>query len=334
MTDAAKVLLISPRFFGYELDIAQAFERRGFAVEFIDERPSNSAAMKALFRVQPKALARSVDRYYRRLRVGQRDDYALVLVIKGEVVPAWFLDDVARRSPRAKFVFYTFDSVANSPHAASLMPLFEHRFSFEEHAGGDGGFVLKHLFYVPEFRPVGTSEPRRHDLAFIGTLHSGRYRFVKRVVAGFSRSFTYFYSQARWFFAIKRVTDARFREVPPADVHYAKLDRSTVAEIFRNSLAVLDMQHEQQRGLTMRSFEVLASGSYLVTTNEAAATGPLGATGRVIVMSPEPSPVEISQLSETLRALPIPTGPPAGFEQYSVDAWVQDFVDIAEERAR
>ena len=328
MTAPSRALLISPRFFGYELDIAHAFERHGFAVDFIDERPSNTAMMKALFRLRTQALARSVDRYFGRLIRDLHDDYSLVLVVKGEVVPAWFLDEVRRRSPGAVFVFYTFDSLANSPHAESLMPLFEHRYSFEAEPT-DSGFIVKHLFYAPEFRALGHSAPRRYELAFVGTLHSGRYRFVKRLEAEFSKTFSYFYSQARWFFELKRLTDARFREVDRGAVRYDRLDRASVAEVFRNALAVLDMQHEQQTGLTMRSFEVVASGAYLVTTNAAAAEGPLAQTGRVIVMPADPSPAEVHELVQTLSSRPIPSAAPEGFERYSVDAWVQEFVDLA-----
>lgn len=322
------MLLISPRFFGYERDIASAFERKGLRVDFVDERPSNGAFIKAMFRVRPGLLRRSVDRYYRRtlerLAHDYDYDYDLVLVVKGEVVPRWFLERVRELAPRAVFAFYTFDSLANSPHARSLKPVFEHRYSFQVEAH-DPDLRLKHLFYGPEFRPVATADPRRYDVAFVGTLHSDRYRFVKRVLAGFHSPFVYFYSQARWFFVVKRLVDARLRGVDGADVHFDKLDRASVADVFRNALAVLDMQHDQQSGLTMRSFEVLASGAYLVTTNPAASAL---AGERAIVVPATPSEQEVQALVDRLSALPVPTGAPAGFERHAVGAWVEEFVEL------
>jgi spore maturation protein CgeB len=210
------------------------------------------------------------------------------------------------------------------------MPLFLHRYSFQLEAN-DAGLRLKHLFYGPEFRPLGSSDARRYDVAFVGTLHSDRYRFVKRVLAGFGSAFVYFYSQARWFFLLKRMTDPRLRDVDSADVHFEKLDRASVAAAFRNSLAVLDMQHDQQSGLTMRSFEVLASGAYLVTTNPAASAL---SRERAIVVSAEPTDHEVADLVDRLRTLPVPTAAPEGFEQHSVDAWVEEFIQLIARGAR
>lgn len=327
---AGRMLLISPRFFGYERDIADAFERKGLSVDFVDERPTNNTVAKAVFRMRPGLLGRSIDRHYRRTLGRLSGDYDLVLVIKGEVVPAWFLDRVRALAPEAVFAFYTFDSLANSPHARSLMPLFHHRYSFQAEAE-DPGFRLKHLFYGPEFRPLGTPDRRRYDVAFVGTLHSDRYRFVRRVLAGFRTAFVYFYSQAHWFFLLRRMTDARLRDVESADVHFEKLDRAAVADVFRNSLAVLDMQHDQQSGLTMRSFEVLASGAYLVTTNPAAWAL---SNERVIVVPAEPSEQDVADLVHRLRSRPVPTAAPEGFERHSVDAWVEEFIKLTPQGAR
>jgi hypothetical protein len=335
MSPVGRVLLISPSFFGYEHDIVRALERKGLSVDFIDERTSNSPFMKALFRIRSGALRRAVDRYYRQFAErGFTRNYQLVLVIKGEVVPRWFLERVKRDSPGAVFAFYTFDSVANSSNFVSLLDLFDHLFSFQAEATSlDARFRLKHLFYGPDFVPLGNAAPRKYVAAFIGTLHSERYRFVKRMTAGLGSTFTHFYVQARWFFALKRLTDARFREVSPSEVRFDKLNRSAVADVFRNSLVVLDMQHEDQTGLTMRSFEVIASGAYLVTTNPFIEETPLAQTGRVILLSPSPSVSDAREFAERVRALPIPSAAPDGFEQFALSAWVDEFVRLIPDAA-
>lgn len=334
MSPRGRTLIVTPRFFGYEEDIAAEFRRQGFAVDLVDERPSNRAVMKALFRVRPSLAARSVTRHFEAVAEGGIGGYDLVLVIKGEVVPSWFVERLRAASPHAVFVFYTFDSLDNSAHFLPLLPLFDHVFSFQPEATAvDPRFRLKHLFYAPDFRPLGTAN-RRYDATFIGTLHSSRYRFAKRLLAGFTRTFTHFYVQAPWYFAIKRLTDARFREVDRADVRFDKLDRARVAEVFRTSLAVLDMQHEHQSGLTMRTFEVLASGAYLVTTNDFIEQTPLIDTGRVIVTASEPSIEDAAALAAQVRSLPVPETAPEGFERYSIAAWVSEFVDLVPGGAR
>lgn len=321
-------LVVSPRYFGYEEDIAAEFGRQGFDVTLVDERPSNSSWAKALFRVST-ALARPVvDRYFRRL-LKQRSwaGFAFVLVIRGEVVPPWFIAEVRAQSPRATVAFYSWDSVANSPNFVGILPYIDHLFSFQpDTAEVDSRFQLKHLFYTPDFVPLGHGRPRLFEGSFIGTLHSGRFGFVKRTLDLFSPRFEYFFVQAQWYYALRRLFDARVRGVSRSEVRFDKLSRSEVAEVFRNSLAVVDMQHENQSGLTMRTFEVLASGAYLITTNSFVRETSLFGTGRVFVVD---ETVDSAALVAELRARPVPTGAPEGFDQFSLRSWVSGFVELA-----
>lgn len=328
MTRPPRLLLITPRFFGYENDIAAAFTRRGFDVQLIDERPSNASILRAMVRVAPQALARSVDRYYRALAErSELTELDRVLVIKGEVVPRWFLQRVRASSPDALFIYYTFDSVLNHPHLGRIIDLFDHHLSFENDLEFDGQrFVYKPLFYSPEFRPLKAGESREHDVAFIGTLHSDRYAFASRFASMFERAYIHLYVQARWYFLLQRARDRRLRSVRRSEVTFDKLDRAAVADVFRRSHAVLDMQHERQTGLTMRTFEVLASGALLVTTNPRAQRE-LGESGRVIVVSAEPTTAELAAVAARL-AQPAPEGMPVGFDEHSVDAWVAGFADL------
>jgi spore maturation protein CgeB len=230
---------------------------------------------------------------------------------------------VREDSPRATMAFYTFDSLSNSANFVALLHNFEHLFSFQPGATAvDQRFRLKHLFYSPEFRPLEGGAERTYDVAFIGTLHSDRYRYVKRLAAGFASSYAYFYVQAPWYFYLRRLTSSRFREVARGDVSFTKLDRVAVAQVFRESRAVLDMQHEDQIGLTMRTFEALASGAYLVTSNGYIRETELMGTGRVIVTDDE------LDLPARLADLPDTTGAPDGFERYSLASWVREFADL------
>lgn len=322
-----RALLISPRFFGYEQEIVQELSRQGFETEFIDERPSNSPVAKAIYRVGARFAANQVDRHFRKVARGiSWDNLALVLVIKGEVIPRWFLELVRSKASEAKIVFYTFDSVDNSANFVKLLPLFDHLFSFQEDARAlDDRFRVKHLFFSPEFYPLGDDAPRRFEGSFIGTLHSGRYAFARRVLSSFDSSYAYFFVQARWYFSVRRLVDSRYRAVPRREVSFAKLSRAEVADVFRNSLAVLDMQHENQTGLTMRTFEVLASGAYLITTNVAIQDTSLMSTGRIIVVDED---VDSQQVVDSLRARPVPRSAPDGFDEYSLHSWVAGFVEL------
>ncbi|SKB07317.1 CgeB family protein [Aeromicrobium choanae] len=326
-----RALLVSPAFFGYERDIAAELERQGWDTVFVDERPSNSALMRAVIRVRRSLLGRLIQAHYRstldRLR---RERFDLVVVIKGEVVPAWFLRELRALNPGAAFVFYAYDAVGNSPNCLGLLDQFDARLSFDrDDVEAHAGFGYLPLFHTPEFRPLPAEQAagsRRHRWAFVGTLHSGRYAFVRRLIGDGEGDFTFFYVQARWYFALTKYVTRENRSVPWRDVSFTPLTRAQIAEVFRHSVAVLDMQRPGQSGLTMRTLEVLASGSILVTTNPSIAQEPFYDPRRVVILPDEGRTTDAAQLLADVVAAGAPAGAPPGFEAYSLESFVRQLV--------
>ena len=59
-----KILFISAKFFGYEVEIKKKLESFGSEVDFYDERPKNDFMTKALIRVNRNLLAKKNSQYY------------------------------------------------------------------------------------------------------------------------------------------------------------------------------------------------------------------------------------------------------------------------------
>ena len=328
MSSTAHMLLISPAFFGYENDIRRAVESHGFVVDYFDERPSNSSVAKAAFRAGGRFAQSLVGRHYRRMleRVsGTR--YTHVLIIKGEVIPIWAVRELRRLNPEAKFVYYSFDAIPAGSNCLQLLGEMDECYSF------DASDVLKHqalkykpLFYAEEFGTVQKSVPRRHELAFVGTLHSDRYNFVSRLFSSFENTYGFFYVPARWFFALNKYLTRSFQGVDWSQVSFRKLSKGDVAEIFQNSRAVLDLQRNNQSGLTMRTFEVLASGAILVTGNVSIRSAEFFNPDRILVVENYDAVDSSERLRHALSNLPEHDGPPVGFEKYAVRSWVEEFI--------
>ena len=272
-----RVLIITPSFFGYEKAIAEAFRAANVEVDLLDERPSNSALGRGLLRVAPMLMARQLRRHYERaMDLVRSRSYDGLLVIKGEVLPKWFLAAFCDAQPDCRRVFYTFDAISNSSHCVGLFDQFHKLYSFDPVDAQTFSLLeYKPLFYADEY--VYSADPRDIDLAFIGTLHGPRYAFTQAVSSGASpssRVVMHYYVQAMWFYWASRLLDRGVRRVPRAAVTAHKLSRSAVADITRRSRAVIDVQRTGQAGLTMRTFEVLASGSALITGNRHLAEEP------------------------------------------------------------
>jgi len=319
-------LVVTPAFFGYEKDIVAEFERQGFATTLLDERPSNSAFVRAIARARKSLIGPKIDAYYRDWASKLHDvRLDLVLVIKAEVVPRWFLEILRTTNPNARFVFYTFDAIANASNCMDVIDLFDRKVTFDRaDAAEHPGFEYLPLFYPSEFRPLEGDEAersRRYELTFVGTLHSDRYRFVTTLSAGVSRAKNFFYVQARWYFALVKYVTREHANVRWSDVSFTPMTRAETAEAFRNSVAVLDMQRNGQTGLSMRTFEVLASGAMLVTTNSAITHESFYDPARIIVVSSTPTSEDrrrVRRLIESAR----PAGSLDGVEQHSIENWV------------
>jgi hypothetical protein len=242
-------------------------------------------------------------------------------------VPRWFVVELRQANPDARIVYYSFDPIAPGSNSADLLDLFDDAFSFDPvDVARYPVLRYKSLFYSPAFHPFGDGRPPSFELAFIGTLHSDRHRFVTSLFSAFERTFAYFYVPARWYFAVMKYATRKFAATSWSEVSFAKLDKQDVADIFRSSRAVLDLQRDGQTGLTMRTFEVLASGAILVTGNSAIRDSEFFDPSRMLVIDDYTSASASPGLLNALRQLEPVSGPPAGFERFSVDSWVEELV--------
>ncbi|WP_139977486.1 hypothetical protein [Nocardioides litoris] len=328
-----EALVVTPSFFGYERSIAAELESLGHRVTLLDERPDNTSYTKAAARVAPSLIAARLRRHYRDAAAtlaGRR--LSLVVVVKAEVVPVWFLDHLRRTNPGCVFVFYAFDSFANAPRGERLLDRFDHAFSFDrDDVARVPGLRYKPLFSAREFVPGAPLEHRPVDLAFVGTLHSGRYDVCRQLAPAGEVNDFFFYSPARWNHSLNRLRDPGVRAIPVADVSYTKRTRADVAEAFASARAVIDVQRTGQSGLTMRTFEVLATGAKLVTTNASITAEPFHDPRWVHVLPEDRAAWDVEALR---RFVEDPTPVPADLmAPYSIRSWVREFSDLVSGRA-
>ena len=127
------ILFFSAQAFGYQNEIRAEMERMGARVDYFDERPANSFAVKAAIRINRNLLARYIDRYHARIieRTKNRK-YDYVFFIKGESVSVENLNKIKELHPEAKLIIYHWDSIANNRNALRILPVFDRAFSFDK----------------------------------------------------------------------------------------------------------------------------------------------------------------------------------------------------------
>jgi hypothetical protein len=262
-------LVIAPRFFGYDQDIAGELGRRGYAVDLVPDRPFDTPMMAALTRFRRDWILAASNRFYRRTfeSLG-RSDYDIILVINGQTLSSTILAELRASYPQAKFILYMWDSIDNRPSVTSTLGFFDAVFSFDPSATASHGMIFRASFFSPAFERAPPIEPS-YDLSFVGTAHTDRVAVVNSVSRGLrpdQPAFWYLYLQARWVFYAYKATNPAFKTGRPSDFAYVPLSRAATQEVFFASRAVLDIEHPKQAGLTMRPFEAMGAGKKLVTT--------------------------------------------------------------------
>ncbi|MFD2285484.1 lipopolysaccharide biosynthesis protein [Pedobacter petrophilus] len=325
------VLFICPAFFGYEIAITKALEFNGYSVDYIDERPSNNSFSKAIFRIKKDLLNKQISSYYKSVEEKlAHKKYDYLFIIKGEVVPISFIENFKEKNPNAKLIYYTYDSINNNnKNSIFILQHFDKCFSFDfEDVKKFPILKQKHLFFTDEFLIEGEIPQKKHDVSFVGTLHSNRFSVMKKLFSYFKKTFVFYYMPARWFFYFEKLTKKEFKPISISDVSFNKISRAEVATIFKASRSVLDIQRFGQTGLTMRTFEVLASGAVLITTNPYIEQADFYNADNILILQDLTDEKSITEISEkAVQDVESIRGKSAAFEKYYVNNWVNEFFE-------
>ena len=272
LPSSPRVLLIAPLFFGYEQEIVAGLTNAGYHVDILPDRPFDNPLMKAVMRFRPELGGhRACDHFFaRRLDEFGRNNYSTILVIQGEGVTSNTLKTFRNAYPQAKVVFYTWDSIENKPFSKRNLPLYDYCSTFDPVDAKNFGLNFRPLFFLDGFdRPA--DEAYTYDLSFIGTVHSDRYKIVRALLEQLpsdARTFIYLYLQAPWMYDLRRLFTKTVDGSSRHDFRFVPLSQDVVQATFLSSRAVLDIEHVNQRGATMRTMEALGSKRKLVTTNK------------------------------------------------------------------
>lgn len=309
------VLFVGPVFYGYTREIVAGLERLGARVRFVNEQPTAGVdPFYSLFKKLPhRALAAYCNAFlHHRLNALRHEAMDLVFVLRGETITPDILAELRRRYPRARFVYYNWDSVAVKPNALRIQPFFDAAFSFDRaDCERYPQFTYQPTFFLPLFQPQ-PGPPPPVDLLFVGNSHSDRLWVLNQVADQLRREGLTFDARIlvpRWKPRLGGETD-------PLRPFYIRktVSLETVKTLMLRSRAVLDIHHRGQSGLTQRTFEALNMGLKLITTNER------------IRQEPFYDPRQIQLLDRTnprvdpafLRAPSLPLD----LSAYSLEAWL------------
>jgi hypothetical protein len=270
-----KVLLIAAQLFNYEKEIHIELENQGAEVTRYDQRPANDFLTKVFIRLNLKFLIKKkIDNYYKNIiQEISEIDYDYIFLVSPEAIDVITLQKIKNIQKKARIFIYMWDSIKNKRQALSLLPLSDKFFTFDSSdIAINNKIIFLPLFYIQDYQNITVEDKPLYDIAFIGTIHSDRYKIIKDIeelaIKNNLTMYSYFYSPSRLLFWIKKLTDRNFFFIDEKDISYKSLNKENILKIIQNTKSVIDIEHPSQNGLTMRTIEMLGAKRKLLSTNK------------------------------------------------------------------
>ena len=326
-----KVLMFGPNFFGYRERIAGELRSLGWEVDLYDERPNNGAFCKVMLRYGCRLYDPAVKKYYRGIIEQNRDKaYDYVFVIKSEAINETVFAMLKQAYPGARFILYLWDSVENVPGGERKLALYDRVLTFDPEDAKRYGLTFRPLFFGREYEaPVEQPTEYAYDVAFIGTAHSARPRIVRQLAEQCAERggacYRYLFLPHPIVFLYNKLLNPDYRQVRREDIHFEPMSADAIREVYEKSRCILDVEHKAQRGLTMRTIEMVGMGKKLITTNAGIRNYDFYDPGNICVIDREAPVVDEAFWESDYRPLP-----PEILCRYSLRAFVEDIFGMNE----
>lgn len=319
------ILLLWPKFFGYEKLIKQKMEELGANVIFYNERSVESAFERALIKIAPNILKIKTTKHYKEIiEKNNNIKFDYIVICRCDVIDETILNELRDTFCDSKFILYLGDAIRNIVGIKSKIKYFNKVLTFD------------HQDYVEnsnlEFLPYFFSDYYRnnskkndcdyiYDISFIGTIHSDRYKIIEKVLQICKEykleSYIYPYLQSEFMYYYYRIFDKSFKKSKKKDFEYNKINPQNIVDVYNKSKCILDIQHTQQSGLTMRTFETLGMHKKIITTNSSIAHYDFYNPNNILIIDRENVKIPLEFFESEYIDLP-----ESIYEKYSLKNWV------------
>lgn len=220
-------------------------------------------------------------------------------------------------------LYYTFDSFLNNPNGIKIVDNFDRKFTFDCKDSEKYKLGFRPLFFSDDYRTIAKKNDSKIDLLFIGTAHSDRY-IISETLSDWCeenglRSYTFYYSPSRLVFLFFKYFDSSFKKFDYKKITFNSLEHKQIIALYKQTKVVLDINHPNQNGLTMRVFEALGSGKKIVTTNEDIKRYPFYNTNNVFLIDRKNVAVE-----KTFFEKPFEKIDGSLYEKMSINGWLEE----------
>lgn len=273
MLNNKRVLLVAPKFFGYEIEIKKAIENMGAEVCFINANPSNlfSIIKGSIERIglNSSFMVRIFEKRIEQIIEAEKYDY--VLIICGWAITSRLTKIIRTNHLRkdGKMILYYWDSMERLKDDVKRWHDFDEISTFDlaDYQKHSDNINLLPLFYCQKYWKKINEKPD-YDALVIGSFRLDRLEFVRKMKQhNPSLVIESFLVESKKVFKFHKLFRRKYKKVSDAELKFEKLGFDKVVELYGHSKAVLDVPAKGQTGLTIRTIESLAMHKKILTSN-------------------------------------------------------------------
>lgn len=264
-----RVLLIIPKYFGYEKVIKKSIEGYGAFVDSIYENISELSPLYDFAYYHMKNYAKKYCyRYYVNKINSLKPYYDYVLVVRGWSITNQVIDYMKNKyDSNTKFILWQWDSVENNKNVLDIYRSFDKTMTFDFEDSKKYGWIYRPDFYVNDY--VKNQSKKSIDLMFIGSYSEDRYDMIKHIKkASQELGFVfknYMYIKRKNYLYLKYV---KKNNLDKTDFIFKSLDLDELYKLYGKCKVVVEHVSNTQSGLTMRPLDCMANMCKLVTNNK------------------------------------------------------------------
>ncbi len=321
------VLFVSLGFHSYDSKMAEAITRLGYDVTLFIPMGKYNTIEKVINNVTKSLPGRNYleRKCYRRQKKYMNNNpkkYDIVLVIVGRHLDPQLLKEYREAQPQAKFILYLWDDIARVEQYDKNKVFYDEIYSFDLKDVEQYGLKHHPLFYLNEYLYKG--EEKKYQLGLTASIHSGRTQVWDKIINKYkidiNKCSLYLLGMTMKDY-ISTVTPPRDKWINLKYVHIKGLSTAQMSELAKKTKITLDVQFSSQAGLTIRTFESLASNTKLITTNPYVKEYDFYEYGNICVIDKE-NP----EIPEVFFETAYNEVPEEIVNKYSVDNWMRTMI--------
>ena len=258
-----KILFLNRSFYIYDKIIKEKLENRGFEVLSYSIKPKLSI-WKRYSRDSKTMLekAASMQQEHIMQNINNEKNVVAVFLLAGQDMQANTLHRLKQIFPKAYFLWYLWDNIANLKNYKQISDIFDRIVSFDLIESVQNNISYLPLFYSKKREIKGY----KYELSMIASDIDDRLEIIRQICDLQLFSKQYIHLCSGYVKYLKTFSKNRYKGekiIYPNSLSYSK-----TINIMEKSLCILDIPAANQTGLTMRTIETLGLKRKLITTNK------------------------------------------------------------------